>query len=181
MPKYVKHIATMSKAQLKKHLSTLNKEQIIEVILELYDARKEAKEYLEFYLNPNEDEKLEEYKRIIRDEFFPKRGEPKCRFNLCRKAISDFKKLKPHPACLADLMLYYIEAGCEMTSMYGDMWEQYYTTLETNFAKAMELINQLGCTEQFSERIERMLKSVEDCGWGFPDTLYDIYYEYKLD
>ena len=51
----------MSKAQLKKHLSALTKEQIIEVILELYDARKEAKEYLEFYLNPNEDEKLEEY------------------------------------------------------------------------------------------------------------------------
>lgn len=61
-----KIIATMSKAQLKKHLSALNKEQIIEVMLELYDARKEAKEYLEFYLNPNEDEKLEEYKRIIR-------------------------------------------------------------------------------------------------------------------
>ena len=141
--------------------------------------RKEAKEYLEFYLNPNEDLKLEEYKRIIHDEFFPKRGEPKCRFNICRKAISDFKKLKPHPVCLADLMLYYIEMGCEMTSMYGDMWEQYYITLETNFGKAMELIAKLGYTEQFGERIERMLKSVEDCGWGFPDTLYDVYYEHK--
>ena len=53
----------MSKAQLKKHLSALTKEQIIEVILELYDARKEAKEYLEFYLNPNDDQKLEEYKK----------------------------------------------------------------------------------------------------------------------
>ena len=66
-----------------------------------------------------------------------------------------------------------------MTSMYGDMWEQYNITLETNFEKAMELIAKLGDTEQFSERIERMLKSVEDCGWGFPDTLYDIYYGYK--
>lgn len=169
----------MSKAQLKKQLSALTKEQIIEVMLELYDARKEAKEYLEFYLNPNDDQKLEEYKKIIRDEFFPKRSEPKCRFNICRKAISDFKKLKPYPACLADLMLYYIEMGCEMTSMYGDMWEQYYITLETNFEKAMELIAKLGYTEQFSERIERMLKSVEDCGWGFSDTLYDIYYGYK--
>jgi hypothetical protein len=169
----------MSKVQLKKHLSTFTKEQIIEVILDLYDARKEAKEYLEFYLNPNEDVKLDEYKKIIRNEFFPKRGEPKCRFSICRKAISDFKNLKPHPACLADLMLYYIETGCEMTRMYGDMWEQYYTTLGTNFGKAMALIAQLGYTEQFSERIERMLKSVENCGWGFPGTLYDIYYEYK--
>ncbi|MGL5937666.1 MAG: DUF6155 family protein [Phocaeicola sp.] len=169
----------MSKVQLRKHLSTLSKEQIIEVVLELYDARKEAKEYLEFYLNPNEDIKLDEYKSIIRNEFFPKRGEAKCRFSICRKAISDFKKLKPHPACIADLMLYYIEQGCEMTSMYGDMWEQYYVTIETNFEKTMEYIVKLGYIEEFKDRIEKMLKSVEDCGWGFPDTLYDIYYMHK--
>ena len=39
----------MSKAQLKRHLTKLTKEQVIDVVLELYDARKEAKEYLEFY------------------------------------------------------------------------------------------------------------------------------------
>lgn len=32
----------MSKAKLKKYLATLTKEQLIEVITELYDARKEA-------------------------------------------------------------------------------------------------------------------------------------------
>ncbi len=35
----------MSRAQLKKHLTALTKEQIIEVMLELYNARKETKEY----------------------------------------------------------------------------------------------------------------------------------------
>lgn len=40
----------MSKAQLKKQLKTLEKDEIIEMVMELYDARKEAKEYLEFYL-----------------------------------------------------------------------------------------------------------------------------------
>ena len=34
----------MSKAQLKKHLLKLTQEEVIDVILELYDARKEAKE-----------------------------------------------------------------------------------------------------------------------------------------
>ena len=43
----------MSKAKLKKYLQTLSKEQVIEVMLELYDARKEAKDYLEFYLTPD--------------------------------------------------------------------------------------------------------------------------------
>lgn len=39
-------------AKAKKYLATITKEQVIEVILELYDARKEAKYYLEFYLSP---------------------------------------------------------------------------------------------------------------------------------
>ena len=59
----------MSKAQLKKHLIKLTKEQVVDVVLELYDARKEAKEYLDFYINPTDDAKLEEYKKIIYNEF----------------------------------------------------------------------------------------------------------------
>ncbi|MBQ6064068.1 MAG: hypothetical protein IJK42_15900 [Prevotella sp.] len=169
----------MSKAKLKKHLMMLPKERIVNIVLELYDARKEAKEFLDFYLEPNEDKKLEEYKAIIREEFFPKRRiEPQCRFTVCRKAISDFKKLKPHPMCIADLMLYYIECGVEMTVMYGDMWEQFYTALENNFDKAMAYICQNGYGEPFRERIERMLHEAEHCGWGFPDTLWDMYYEH---
>ena len=169
----------MSKAQLKKHLIKLTKEQIIDVVLELYEARKEAKEYLEFYINPNDDAKLEEYKKIIYNEFYPNRGEPKCRFSVCRKAISDFRKLKPSPSCIADLMLFYIETGVNLTAEYGDMWEQYYTTLENNFDKAMEFIHRNGYLEELRPRIEKMLKISEECGWGFPDTLYDFYYQYQ--
>ena len=43
----------MPKAKLKKHLLSLTKEQITDIVLELYDARKEAKDYLEFYLAPD--------------------------------------------------------------------------------------------------------------------------------
>ena len=64
----------MSKAKLKKYLQTLSKKQIIEVMLELYDARKEAKEYLEFYLTPDSNAELEKCKKAIRQEFFPTRG-----------------------------------------------------------------------------------------------------------
>ena len=76
---------------------SMPKEEIIGMVLEMYDARKEAKEYLEFYANPDEDGKLEEYKKIITEEFYPSRGrqEPKTRFSVCRKAVSDYKKLKP--------------------------------------------------------------------------------------
>ena len=108
----------MSKAKLKKYLQTLSKEQVIEVMLELYDARKEAKEYLEFYLTPNSNAELEKCKKVIRQEFFPTRGfSEKPSFAKCRKVISDFQKLKPEPTCVADLMLFYIEQGCNITRL----------------------------------------------------------------
>ena len=49
----------MSKAKLKKHLLSLTKEQITDIVLELYDARKEAKDYPEFYLAPDCNAELE--------------------------------------------------------------------------------------------------------------------------
>ena len=39
----------MSKATVKKLLRSMSKEDIIEMVIEMYDARKEAKEYLEYY------------------------------------------------------------------------------------------------------------------------------------
>ena len=48
----------MSKATVRKKLNSMPKEEIIGMVLEMYDARKEAKEYLEFYVNPDEDGKL---------------------------------------------------------------------------------------------------------------------------
>lgn len=84
---------------------SMDKSEIIKMVLELYSARKEAKEYLDFYAEPNEGQKLEEYKHIIREEFYPSRNrEPKTRFSVCRKALSDFKKLKPSEDSVAELM-----------------------------------------------------------------------------
>ena len=60
----------MTKLKLKKHLATLPKEDVIRLVLDLYDANKEAKVYLEMYLTPDYSAALERYKKIIRNEFF---------------------------------------------------------------------------------------------------------------
>lgn len=170
----------MSKAKLKRHLLSLTKEQIADIVLELYDARKEAKDYLEFYLAPDCNAELEKSKKAIRNEFFPTRGfSEKPSFTKCRKVISDFQKLKPEPTFVADLMLFHIEQGCEYTLEFGDMWEQFYTTLERNFDKAIRFIFLNGLLASYYERIEKLIDNVSDCGWGFYDTLQDIYSEYR--
>ena len=50
----------MSKATIKQLLQSMTKKDIIEMVLDLYSARKEAKEYLDFYACPDEKGKLEE-------------------------------------------------------------------------------------------------------------------------
>lgn len=170
----------MTKTKLKKHLQTLTKEQIIELVAELYDARKEAKEYLELYLSPDSKAEVEKRKDIIRGEFFPGRGFTTTpSFSKCWKVISDFQKLRPDPHCVADLMLFYIEQGCEYSVTFGDMWEQYYTTLENNFEKAVRFIVNNGLALECYKRIEELLDKAQNCGWEFGDTLADIYFNYN--
>ena len=169
----------MGKVQLRNKLELLPKENVIKLIMEIYDNCKEARPYLDHYVEPNSIDDCERFKQTIRKEFFPVRGvSEKPSFAACRKAISDFKKMKPDPYFLADLMLYYIENGCEYTMTYGDMWEQYYVTLEGNFKKAMEHISKYKLLPLFYTRIEQMLNAT-DCGWGFYDTLWKTCLEHK--
>lgn len=132
----------MGKVQLRNKLELLSKENVIKLMMEIYDNCKEARPYLDHYVEPDSIDECNRFKQIIRKEFFPVRGfSEKSSFAACRKAISDFKKMKPDPYFLANPMLYYIENGCEYTMTYGDMCKQYYVTFEGNFKKAMEHIS----------------------------------------
>lgn len=171
----------MSKSSVKKLLGSMDKSEIIAMVMEMYDARKEAKEYLEFYASPNENAKLEEYRRIITEEFYPSRRtrEPKTRFSVCRKALSDFKKLRPSEEALAELMVSYMECACRFTYDYGDMWEQFYDSVEGNFEKTVQFIAKNNLWDMYETRIIQCLRWASPCGWGFPDALNDLYEEAK--
>lgn len=169
----------MSKTEVKKYIKSLERDSLEELIMDLYSARKEAKEYLEYVVKPNDKGKLEEYRDIITNEFFPKRGEGKMRFSVCRKAVSDFKSLDPAPEFLADLMLYIPECACEIANDWGDLWEQFYDAAENNFDAAMKYISKHHLQSLFQKRIDKILQNCEGSGWGFPDSMWSIYYDYS--
>ena len=54
------------KVKLRKKLEGLPKENIIRVVMTLYDASKEARRYLDFYAEPNSKDECEHLKHIIR-------------------------------------------------------------------------------------------------------------------
>lgn len=99
----------MSKTTLKKTLRDLTRDQIIDVVLELYDARRDAREYLEYFVSPDEKGMSDKVRNIITKEFFPARGRAKGRTSICRRAIKDYTLLHPSPRYIADVMLHLVE------------------------------------------------------------------------
>ena len=170
----------MSKTELKKHLQTLTKEQVIEQVLELYGNCKPAKEYFEYFLKPDEQGQFEKYKASIINEFYPNgnRFNPALRFSVAKKAIADFRALKPSPELLADLLVTLPETACQFTNEYGDMSEQYYNSTVTNFEVALKFLQQNNLLADFKLRCKDCVKYAEPCGYGFPDELDQLFDEY---
>ena len=149
----------MSKAQIKKALKDLSREELIEVILELYSARKEAREYLEFWADPDIDKVLDKTKTDIVKIFFtsPERARKKPATTALKALISDFKSFGPGPEMLCDIYLTVLEQisrwaecrnGLGLKSMIGYM-QNYLEITHT-------LIDESGLADVYGLRYDRM-------------------------
>ena len=166
----------MGKRDLKKELAEYDKKMLIGLISDLYDKNKSVKEYLDYFLKPDEQAMLKTYKTRVKEAFYPKRG---FGFNLAagKKAISDFRKLNPSIESLIDIMLYYAECGVQFTKDYGDIDENYYLSIEKTFRDSMELIDINLLHDKFKDKAFNIYQNSENTGWGFNETLGDFYYE----
>ena len=64
----------MGNVQLRNKLELLPKENVIKLMMEIYDNCKEARPYLDYYVEPDSIDECNRFKQIIRKEFFPVRG-----------------------------------------------------------------------------------------------------------
>ncbi len=167
----------MGLKEVKSELNKLDKDALIKHISELYKKFKPVKEYLDFYINPDEKKLLEKYKDKVTQGFFPKRGD-NIKLSISRKAINDFKKLGVSQEYLADLLLHFVECGVELTNTYGDINENFYTSVGNTYDKALQIIDNNGLLEKFKARALKIINDTENVGWGFHDYLVDLYYDH---
>jgi hypothetical protein len=161
---------------LKNHLKNCSKEELISDITELFKRFESVKDFYQLKLSPHEDiQVIAKYKKIIEDEFFPKRGFGKARLSVARKAISDYRKVSKSPVNVADIMLFYVEQGVKFTNDYGDIDEPFYNSMESMYDKVTEWISKYKMQEIFEERCQRIVKDTAGIGWGFHDGLNEIY------
>jgi hypothetical protein len=129
-------------SQIKSRLSAFEKEDLLNLIRDLYQLNSDNKVMLATRLAATSsdglaDDLAEPYKRAIRREFNPDRGLPRLNIGAARKALSSFKKASASLEAVIDMLIYYVEQGVICTNQYGDIHEQFYSSLESAFEEAL--------------------------------------------
>lgn len=150
----------MSKRDLKKYLAELNKEQLEEQIIELYEKFAPVKVYYDFVFNPKEDKLLQESKVKISHEYFPIkkpnakwRPKAKMRRSVAQKIIKHFIMIGVDPFVVADIMLYNIEIAQTYSSNNFIKQELFYKSILNSFEQAVNFAISNGILHDFKERI----------------------------
>jgi Family of unknown function (DUF6155) len=171
MPKITKNV-------LKKHLDTLEKEEVVAEILKLYEKIKAVKDFYEMELGTDTNAVLNEYKAKIEKQYFPKRGYGNPKASEVRKLISDFKKIAAFEFDVVDLLIFRVEQSVKFTNAYGDIDEQFYISAEGVFEDALKLATKTASLAHIKDRALAIVKDTQNIGWGFHDTLFSTFTEY---
>ncbi|MDN3637149.1 hypothetical protein QWY85_20930 [Neolewinella lacunae] len=67
-------IINMGLREVKMELEKLDKDKLINLIVDLYKNNKSAKEFFDFYVQPNDLELFKKYRDKVFEAFYPKRG-----------------------------------------------------------------------------------------------------------
>lgn len=97
----------MSKTLFKKELAKMDREQLAGLLLEAYEARKETREYFEFFLNPDVEKLTEKYRAAIIKEFSrEKRRYCRARISHVKALLRDYASFQPGDEHVLDLYMW---------------------------------------------------------------------------
>lgn len=156
----------MSRSKFEKLVNEMPKKDLVELVMNLYDAKKEAKDYFEYFLNPDEEKAAEKCRAVFVKEF-TKTGvrPPKGRISKCKKALDAFEALHPSVERRIDLRLYL----ADLASKYGlrnyRIWEKCCKTIEKKFRETLVLIADFGAVDAFRPRIDQLQNQAERAGF----------------
>lgn len=160
----------MSKRDLKKYLGELDKEQLQEQLIELYEKFSVVKEYYDFVFNPKEEKRLQEAKLKISHEYFPvsstgKRKRAKMRRSVAQKIIKHFITLGVDPFVTADVMLYTIEIAQTFSAENNIKYESFYKSIQNSFDQAVQFLITNGILSEFKSRVKAISDETSKQKW----------------
>lgn len=169
----------MTIKKLKEYLHKQDQLEILDEILSLYKTFSVIKEYYDARLEPSAPHEIaQKYKKILEEQFCPKKGFPQLKYSVARKAISDFKKVCTDYLSILDLQLTYVEYGLECTLEYGDIDERFYNSMGSMFEDTLKDMEEYGALKNFQKRCYNIHIQTKDMGWGFGEFIKDLYNDF---
>lgn len=156
----------MSKRALKKYLDSLEKEQLEEQIIDLYERFKEVQVFYDFVFNPKEDKLEKEAKFKISKEYFPPGNRrPKARRSVAQKLIKHYRKLGVDPNILADIMLYNVEIAQTFSSEKEKLSAAFTKSMFRSFEDAFNFIVSNGLLPDYEARLKAIISESRSQDW----------------
>lgn len=154
----------MSKASLKKALATMTKEEIIESVCELYDSRREAKEYLDYWVNPNPDSILEQYKEAVDKMFFFSSGKNRSQpaANNLKRHVKYFSSLVFDSEKTADLLMHIAQCQYLWLTRRTSGFMQAETAVRRAYEQAKAFVEEAALENIYGLKLERLKELIDD-------------------
>ena len=166
-------------SDVKLAIADFERSALIGLISDLYAYSTPNKDFLHARFSLGSDA-LKPYKKIIEDALFPDvMSNDDVEIATAKKAISDYGKAVGDPKGLLELMVHFVECGASFSLDVGYGDEYFFAALERMYEKAIKLLLTLdeATIDDYYGRFEELMISTSDIGWGFHDTLGDIFYE----
>lgn len=168
-------------SRLQPHLDRLDKAALVDLVRDLHALNADNRTFLAArYLATTPSETAAPYRRIVEQVFNPDRGAPGLQLDAAAKALRDFRQLCADPVAVIDFMLFYVEQGVICANTYGDIDAPFYENLLADYSSAAELAGGQAdaVIEQFRPRFAKIVRDAGKIGWGFPEELEDVYWEF---
>lgn len=144
----------MSLAKLKKELKEYSKEQVADLVLDLYQKVPKAKDYLDMFVAFNIEALAEKYKKQIK-----RYCTPNFDFHIkdteARKLIREIRKMEIDELTVK-LELYYCACCIDVIDKYGsDISSAFCNALEDMFQSAMKTIRKNVWKETYADELSK--------------------------
>lgn len=167
------------KALLKK-LNTMDKEELVTIISDLYKTNKTAEARLNLLFLGEEygNALLEKYKKQLYKIFNPS-NIVRTGFSLekAQQILSDFADMCGDGRWYGDLALYFAECVTDFTMSYGDINEEFYDALGDAYRDAVTIARRdEEMYKLWKDRLEYIYHEFSGFGWGMDDFITEEYY-----
>ncbi|CAN5311232.1 hypothetical protein BH23BAC3_BH23BAC3_36180 [soil metagenome] len=168
---------------VKSLIKELESDELREVIVELCKLNPKNRQFLQFHIQSSIEVDVEsitdEAKDKIYSQLYGRSMFPKIDLRGARQVIQEYSKLlKDYPRQVAELQLYYVETGTDITNEFGDIDERFYSSMESMFASFCKHINKHPVHfNTFRGRLINLEAACEGIGWGYSDIMGDMIYD----